>query len=124
MSGGSDRPWEIERRIRSGEPVIDEEGYDWGPGLRAVHPAGEPYVPGPLPEGAVRVVLDAGDPYADDDLAGFQSYEEYPVIPRAHAVFDVPREWHERWESAREAWVSAQREIRALIEARADGRRS
>ena len=85
--------------------------------MRSAGPGGA-HVAALRPEGTVRVVLDSGDPYTDPPNATFTLYETYPVIPRAHTVFDVPAGQYTRWGSAVTAWNDMQEEIKALIRAR------
>lgn len=75
------------------------------------------YVPGPQPEGTVRVVLDSAG--CNGEPASFQLYEAYPTLARPHEVFDVPRERYERWEAALTAFLAVEEEIEALIDVRA-----
>lgn len=84
-----------------------------GPGVR---PA---YIPGPQPEGTVRVVLDE-DYYAGP---GFGLYEEHQVLARPCEVFDVPVEQYERWRAAVDAYDAMQSEIEKLIAERPAVRR-
>ena len=74
------------------------------------------YVPGPLADGMVRVVLSwAG---ADGEPADFEPYETYWTIPERYRVFDIPREQYERWEAAKAAFTAMTEEIDASLSAR------
>jgi hypothetical protein len=73
------------------------------------------YVPGPLAEGMVRVVLSPG---GYEEPAGFSAYTgERFIEPRR--VFDVPAEQYERWRAAAAAFDAMQEDIEATISARA-----
>ena len=74
------------------------------------------YVPGPQPEGTVRVVLDSAG--CNGEPATFRLYEAYPTLARPSEVFDVPQEQYERWEAALSAFLAMEDEIEALIGAR------
>ena len=73
-------------------------------------PAARPrYVPGPLAEGAARVVL------SDDYYLGpqFSTYDDRsPREP--YEVFDIPAEQLARWEAAEAAYSLMQQEIGTL----------
>lgn len=75
------------------------------------------YVPRPLAEGMVRVVLDSAGP--DGEPADFMLYDEYPALVRPYRVFDVPAGQYERWRSAKEAFAAMQAEIEAAVSDRA-----
>jgi hypothetical protein len=75
------------------------------------------YVPGPLAEGTVRVVLSSAG--ADGEPPDFEPYETYWTTPEPYRVFDVPREQYERWRAAKEAFRAMEEEIEALISDRA-----
>lgn len=77
-------------------------------------PAARPkYVPGPLAEGMVRVVL-TDDYYLGP---GFDIYVE-GSSREPYEVFDIPREQYDRWEATRTAYFVMQEEIEALKSAR------
>lgn len=78
------------------------------------------YIPGPLAEGMVRVVLRSS---SYEDPAACTPYDEYPFIPMAYEVYDLPAETVEHWNAARVAYEAEQGEIEATISARATERR-
>ena len=67
------------------------------------------YVPGPQPEGTVRVVLESSGP--NGEPADFRLYNDYPTLVEPYRVFDVPREQCERWRAAKEAFGAMEDEI-------------
>lgn len=75
------------------------------------------YVPGPQPQGTVRVVLDSAGP--NGEPAGFRTYEEYPTLVEPYRVFDVPSGQYERWAAAKAAFGAMEEEIEALVSGRA-----
>ena len=75
------------------------------------------YVPGPLAEGMMRVVLSYSGP--NDEPADFELYETYQTIPEPYRVFDVPQEQYERWRAAKEAFAVMEEEIEAALSDRA-----
>ena len=79
------------------------------------------YIPGPQPEGTVRVVLDSAGP--DGEPADFRAYDEYPTLVEPYRVFDVPAEAYERWQGAKKAFRAMEEEIEALISARSQENR-
>ena len=75
------------------------------------------YVPGPLAEGMVRVVLTSAGP--NGEPADFEPYETYWTTPERYRVFDLPAGQYERWKAAKEAFAAMGEEIEALISAQA-----
>jgi hypothetical protein len=71
------------------------------------------YVPGPLAEGMVRVVLSWAGP--DGEPPDFELYETYWTTPEPYRVFDIPAEQYERWEAARAAFSAMGDEIETMI---------
>jgi hypothetical protein len=75
------------------------------------------YVPGPQPEGTVRVVLDNAS-YEDPATADLYEPGLHRLV-QPHRVFDVPAEQYERWQAAAAAFDAMQEDIESVISARA-----
>jgi hypothetical protein len=104
---------DLEPPLRPGEtgyPLIARFTPLSKPGTASPRPR---YVPGPLPAGMARVVLNE-DYYTGP---GFTDYHagssESPC-----RVFDIPQEQRDRWQAASDAYYAMQEEIEALIEDR------
>jgi hypothetical protein len=109
--------YDLQRPLMPGDP-----GYPITPRYSPFRDRGERspmprYVPGPQPEGTVRVVLETSGP--NGEPADFRLYDDYPTLVEPYRVFDVPREQAGRWAQAKEAFGVMEEEIEALISDRA-----
>jgi hypothetical protein len=101
---------DLEPPLRPGGPAAPHFSPLRNPGTRSAAPR---YVPGPLPAGMARVVLDE-DYYTGPGFTDYRAgSSESPC-----RVFDIPQEQRDRWQAAIDAYYAMQEEIEARIEDR------